>query len=157
MGKATGAPWPSPPVPRSLGRGVWRPGGLSGPADISKGLPGQVERLLSGFQDCPFYVEESGDLLLLQRAGNKWGCRGDQKETGEGRRSPREAGLLTAWLLSAASRSLSENPLAGLGASLGCKAGEEPLQPFLDFLPLTRLCPMSLPLAECLGRVTPPP
>lgn len=44
-----------------------------------------MEGLLSGFQNCPFCVEEGRDKVLLQRAGNKWG-RGalrDWKERGE--------------------------------------------------------------------------
>lgn len=42
---------------------------------ISKGPPDQMEGLLSGFQNCPFCVEEGRDMVLLQRAGNKcvWG------------------------------------------------------------------------------------
>ena len=78
-------------------------------AVISKGAPDQMEWLLSGFQNCPFYVEEGRDLVLLQRAGNNGGG-GDWKERGERRRSTRESGQLTAGLLSAPSRPLSENP-----------------------------------------------
>lgn len=49
-------------------------------AVISKGAPDQMEWLLSGFQNCPFYVKEGRDLVLLQRAGNNEGRRGEPEE-----------------------------------------------------------------------------